>query len=140
MAKKFFISLLLAVQCGAYGVHAAQAPYLFDVLKRPVYRKTWNALLASYKPIPPWIIIFSKTYNGVAAPALMPLPSMASHIKPSTSASHTDCEAYELEVYFDGGRRQSLWRAHADPSFQGLRFLGSPPASVAAALSKALNP
>ena len=138
MARKFCIFLVLAIQCAGFGVRAAQAPFLFDVLKRPVYRKTWNALLASQKPIPPWITIFSKTYNGVTAPADTVVVDGVTYQAFNVCKPH-DCEAYGLEVYFTADGMKA-YGAIIDPGFQGLRFLGSPPASVAAALSKALNP
>ena len=139
MRAKPWIWLAAFIQCAASGADAADAPYLFDLLQhRPIYRKTWDALLARGKPIPAWIMRFSKTYDGVTAPADMVTVDGVAYQAFNVCRPHA-CDTNSLEVYFtiDGA---TAYGAILDPASRDLRFLGAPPAAVAAALAGALKP
>lgn len=43
-------------------------PYLFEVLIKPTYYKSWNALFAGENDIDSWLETYAKTKNGVATP------------------------------------------------------------------------
>lgn len=47
----------------------AEEGYLFEVLENPVYRKTWDRLIATQQNIDDWLADYSKTRNGPATPA-----------------------------------------------------------------------
>ena len=62
----FVFSLLVAQ--GANGQDgAAQAPYLFDLMKQPAYRKAW-ANMVNGETVPLWISKFGVSYNATGAP------------------------------------------------------------------------
>jgi len=42
--------------------------YLFDSLKKPAYRASWNAMFKGEKNVPAWLANFAKTYNGPTSP------------------------------------------------------------------------
>lgn len=43
--------------------------YLFDVLKKPEYKKSWNELIDGEKNVDAWLANFAKTKHGVSTPA-----------------------------------------------------------------------
>ncbi|SDR49596.1 Inhibitor of vertebrate lysozyme (Ivy) [Rhizobiales bacterium GAS113] len=45
-----------------------QLPYLFDQIKKPSYRASLSAIVGDTKILPPWVVGFLQTSNGVAAP------------------------------------------------------------------------
>ena len=44
---------------------AADLPYLFDVMKKPAYKHSVDAMLSG-QPVDPWVKGFFKNYDGVA--------------------------------------------------------------------------
>ncbi len=69
---KSSLSLLLALAIGitiaaTSGTAFAEA-YLFEVLGRPAYYKSWNALFAGEEAVDSWLARYSKTRNGPAGP------------------------------------------------------------------------
>lgn len=42
--------------------------YLFDILAKPGYLKSWNALLRAEKQLDPWLAQYARTRNGPTAP------------------------------------------------------------------------
>ncbi len=62
---------LLAVSMAAAKSGAAFAgDYLSDVLARPGYLKSWNALLRAEKQLDPWLAQYARTRNGPTAPGV----------------------------------------------------------------------
>lgn len=47
----------------------ADEGYLFEVLENPVYRKTWDKLLATQQSVDDWLAEYSQVKNGPATPA-----------------------------------------------------------------------
>jgi hypothetical protein len=42
--------------------------YLFDILKKPTYLKSWNNLFRKEKNVDPWLLGYAKTKNGPSSP------------------------------------------------------------------------
>ena len=59
----------LGLLLSPWRVWAQTAPYLFDLLKRPAFRNSFDALFANERNVDEWIIVFRKTGNGVCGPS-----------------------------------------------------------------------
>ena len=129
MRRLLATSLALAVLAGA--ALAQQGPYLFDVLKKPAYRQSWNAMLAGSGALPGWIGIFSKTYNGVASP-MTAVNAGGQAYEISNVCKPHDCGGNMLHVLFAPGGTQA-WGL-LENAGQKPRFIGSPDAAQQKAL------
>jgi hypothetical protein len=110
-------------------------PYLFDVLKdRPAYRKTWDALLAGNKPIPAWIMRFSKNYDGVASPSETATVDGVAYEAFHLCKPH-DCSDNQLAVFFTPGAGKA-YGAIVSTHASAPRLTGAPSVAVGAALMK----
>ncbi len=47
---------------------AIAEPYLFELLTKPTYSKSWSALFVAEKDIDTWLTRYAKTKNGPATP------------------------------------------------------------------------
>ena len=131
MLKRILLGLMLATL--ALPVTAKEGDYLFDTLKKPVWRKAWNNMLASGGPMPGWISLFSKNYNGVANPAALVSIAGQGYEIANVCKPH-DCGGNELHVLFtpNGAQAWGLLLETGKP----WRFLGGPDAAQQAALVK----
>jgi hypothetical protein len=55
-------------KAAAFTPPPGQLPYLFDQIKKPAYRASLNAVMADRVDLPPWVLAFVQTGNGVATP------------------------------------------------------------------------
>lgn len=101
---------------------AQTAPYLFDLLKRPAFRNSFDALFANERNVAEWIIVFQKTGNGVCGPSKRVQAGGAVYLAADVCKPR-DCGDNHLQVLFseNGSRATALLR-----SPQGQRWFGTP--------------
>ena len=101
---------------------AQSAPYLFDLLKRPAFRTSFDALFANERNVAEWIIVFQKTGNGVCGPSKR-VQAGGSVYLVADVCKPRDCGDNHLQVLFteNGSRATALLR-----SPQGQRWFGTP--------------
>lgn len=70
--KHLTVGLLFVavLTCTPHGVPAAESdgPYLFEQLKKPAYRKTFNAMFLGQRNLEPWLKGYITDRNGVDSP------------------------------------------------------------------------
>lgn len=98
------------------------APYLFDLLKRPAFRTSFDALFAGERNVDEWIGVFQRTNNGVCGPSRRLQAGGAVYIVADVCKPH-DCGDNMLNVLFNenGSRATALLR-----SPRGQRWFGMP--------------
>lgn len=103
-------------------ISAQSAPYLFDLLKRPAFRTSFDALFANERNVDEWIIVFQKTGNGVCGPSKRVQAGGAVYLAADVCKPR-DCGDNHLQVLFseNGSRATALLR-----SPQGQRWFGTP--------------
>jgi hypothetical protein len=101
---------------------AQSAPYLFDLLKRPAFRSSFDALFANERNVAEWIVVFQKTGNGVCGPSKRVQAGGAVYLAADVCKPR-DCGDNHLQVLFseNGSRATALLR-----SPQGQRWFGMP--------------
>ena len=68
ISSSLFFSLIAMVAVAIPSGTAFAELYLYDVLAKPAYLKSWNALFIGEKEVDPWLTSYSKTRNGPATP------------------------------------------------------------------------
>ena len=134
LARAAFITLALSfVPVGAGAL--TQAPYLFDVLKKPKYRGAWNAMMKGWAGAPAWLTAFSKSGDGVATPGMVAVVGEVTFEFYDVCKPH-DCADNKFEVMFEkgGGRARGVL---VTPNAK--TFFGDPSDAEKAALAKALE-
>jgi len=131
--------LALYVLAGALALspatNAADGDYLFNLLKKPSYRKAWVSMTGG-KTRPRWLLRYHKHMNAPATPATSitvngQLYEVAGICKPH------DCGDNQFRVLFlPGGKR--AWGA-LQVRGRATQFFGNPPASLRNALVAALS-
>ena len=128
----FFVFAALA---GA--AHAADQPFLFDVLQgRTAYHASWDRLMKLVQPTPDWLVQFNKNFDGVAGQ----ITSLDIDGKPyelSFVCKPADCVGHKFIVLFDaGGARANgaLGGKDNEPA-----FFGSPSPAEREAMAKAVK-
>ena len=117
------IGLLLAPRQGSAQIaQGPSAPYLFDLLKRPAFRHSFDALFAGERNVDEWIVTFQKTGNGVCGPSKRLQAGGAVHVVADVCKPR-DCGDNHLQVLFseNGGKAAALLR-----SPRGQRWFGAP--------------
>jgi hypothetical protein len=115
---------------------AAETQFLFDVLRLPHYRMSWNKLLKDVQPTPDWLHEFDKDFDG-AAGQMLPVTIDGKEYQLSYVCKPTDCAGRKFEVLFDAeGLRAygALGGRDEDPA-----FFGAPTPAMQAALAKAVK-
>jgi hypothetical protein len=132
-AQQFALAALL---CGyaLFGPSVAQAedaPYLFDVIKQPAYKASWNRLVAPLKKQEPWVV----GAKGVGSPAKR-LDVEGKTFELFSLCQPHDCHDNMLHVIFtDGGK--TAYGAFRTP--EGLRYLGGANPAQQQALANSLR-
>jgi hypothetical protein len=115
---------------------AAETQFLFDVLRLPHYRMSWNKLMKDVQPTPDWLRQFDKDFDG-AAGQLMPVTIDGKAYQMSYVCKPTDCAGRRFEVLFDAeGLRAygALGGKNEEPA-----FFGGPTPPIQEALAKAVK-
>ena len=106
--------------------------YLFDSLKKPAYRASWNAMFKGEKNVPAWLANFAKTYNGPTSPC-KPLNIDGVEYKVHSVCKAHDCAANMFIVFFAPEGRKA-WGVLFTSS---QRFFGHPDQKMKSALVRA---
>ena len=130
MRHLWFAVLALVLLIGAPAA-AEDGPYLFEQLKKPAYRSSFQALFQGQAQLEPWLKAYIKTGNGVDIPATTQV------INGQTYSAHEVCQPHNcpgnvLYVLFTpaGSRAYALFTK--DDGSQ--RFFGNPDDAIKAAL------
>jgi len=96
--------------------------YLFDLLKRPAFRQSWDRLFDGATGLDPWIRRFSRGGNGVAGPSQPEQAGGRRYVSADVCKPH-DCGDNQLYVLFtaDGAR---AWAVLRTP--RGAQWFGAP--------------
>ncbi len=129
---------LLVVALGLVAAAPAEEPgFLFDALRLPHYRISWERLIKTVQPTPDWLASFERNYDG-AAGAMTPIVIEGKPFKVSFVCEPEKCLAHKFEVLFDADGIHA-WGALGgkdDPP----AFFGAPSAAQQDVLAKALSP
>ena len=136
MRRLFGWAAPMVLLCGlASAAEAAGSqPFLFDVLRRPVYRAAWQAMLGHEGGLPRWLVQYARTLDGPATPGATAVVDGTRREFYHVCEAH-NCADSQFEVMFPaggGGARGLLTVAGQPP-----RFLGSPDAAERQALATA---
>ena len=129
------LSLALVFAFSSLSAQAAEAPYLFDVLQKPVYRSAWEKLIKLVQPTPDWLLQFAKNFDGASGQ----MTSLAVEGKPYELyyvCKPGDCEAHRFEIIFDADKHAfgALGGKGSSPA-----FFGAPSPAVQDAMAKAIK-
>jgi hypothetical protein len=128
--------LIMFVSIAPTFADAAETQFLFDALRLPHYRMSWNKLLKEVQPTPDWLREFDRDYDG-AAGQMIPVTIEGKDYQLSYVCKPTDCAGRKFEVLFDAdGLRAfgALGGKDEDPA-----FFGAPTPAMQAALAKAVK-
>jgi hypothetical protein len=129
-----FLSLSLAIVPTL--ARAADATFLFDVLRTPHYRGAWNKLLKDVQPTPDWLREFDHNFDG-AAGQMVAVTIDGKPYELSYVCKPTECDTRKFEVLFDAdGMRAygALGGKGNDPA-----FYGAPTPAMQEAMTKAVK-
>jgi len=91
----FVIATAMAI--ASSGVFAE--PYLFDLLAKPTYYKSWNKLLAGEKDVDLWLAKYAKSKDGPATPGKETKLGEVSYLISTVCKTH-DCGDNQFFVLF----------------------------------------
>jgi hypothetical protein len=131
MRSAALLALLFAVSAAA-----AEAPFLFDVLREPAYRTVWEKLMKEVQPAPDWLTQFNRNFDGVAG-QIATLSIDGTDYEMSFVCKPQDCAAHKFEVLFDATSKKAygaLGGVGNSPA-----FYGAPPQAVQDALAAAIK-
>ena len=111
-------------------VVAADAPYLFDLIKRPVYNKAWLAMFRNEKDAPQWLV----NVEGPATPVERVNSKGIAYQLSSVCKPH-DCGDNIFHVIFSSDGRKAWGLLLVNENNE--RFFGSPDADLKALLRTA---
>lgn len=130
------LAALLALPLLAGTASAAEQPFLFDVLRQPHYKMSWEKLMKDVQPTPDWLMQFNRNFDGVAGQ----MEAITIDGKPYTMAfvcKPTDCAAHRFEVIFDADGAHAFGALGGKDNSPG--FFGAPPQALQDALTKAIK-
>jgi Inhibitor of vertebrate lysozyme (Ivy) len=130
-------TVLIAALGIAVAARAEEPGFLFDALRLPHYRYSWERLVKTVQPTPDWLLSFERDYDG-AAGEMTPIAIEGKPYKLSYVCDPEKCLNHKFEVLFDAeGIRAygALGGNNVPPA-----FFGDPNAAQQDALAKALNP
>lgn len=102
---------------------AAAETYLFDVLDKPRYKKSWDALLGEEKHLAPWLARYAKTRNGPTTPGTTITLGGARYQVHAVCKAH-DCGDNMFHVLFAPGGARAWGLLLKDEKDE--RFFGNP--------------
>ncbi len=135
MPRLAFAGLAAALGC-ASAARAEDGAFLFDVLRKPAYKASWERLMKDVQPTPDWLAQFSRNYDGVAG-AVTPVAVDGKAYQFSFVCKPGDCAARKFEVMFEPDAK----RAYGALVINGAppAFYGDPPPMLQEAMVKALK-
>ena len=126
-------SFALCLVAGAAG--AAEQSFLFDVLRLPPYRASWEKLMKSVEPMPDWLMHFNRNFDGESG-EMAPVTIDGKPSQLSFVCKPTECAEHRFEVLFDagGGHAYGALGGKDEPP----AFYGAPAPAQQQELAKAL--
>ncbi|MEW5943976.1 MAG: Ivy family c-type lysozyme inhibitor [Pseudomonadota bacterium] len=124
---KFRTTVLFSyVIIGAIAFASSEAiaePYLFELLSKPTYYKSWNALFVGEEDIDTWLVRYAKTKNGPATPGKVIQLGKSGYQVNMVCKTH-ECGENQFFVLFtqNGTKAWGLLLKHRKTE----RFFGSP--------------
>jgi hypothetical protein len=106
----------------AVGPAAAADVYLFDLLRRPDYKRAYNAMLRSGPSVPKWVTAYSRTLNGPSQPSREIKADGETYLLADVCKVH-DCLDHKLQVIFAPGGRRAWGRLYENGRTS---WIGSP--------------
>jgi hypothetical protein len=116
---------------------APMGPYLFEQLRKPEYKATFDALFKGQSNIEPWLKEYLRNRNGVDAPMETRIAGGKSYEFYSVCQPH-NCPDNFIYVFFTPGGAHAWVLFTKDDGTS--RFFGSPDAKMQAALRAAAQP
>ena len=124
--------LFLAVGAAA----ADETSFLFDVLRKPAYRGSWEKLMKEVQPTPDWLVQFNKNLDGAAGQVTTQTIDGKTY-ELSFVCKPQDCAAHKFEVLFDTAAKTAYGALGGVDNTPG--FFGAPPPALQDALAKAIK-
>ena len=122
MVKQCWLVLVFAFICCLGSVAwAGDDAYLFHVLKKPVYRAAWDAMLKSEKNVPSWLTEWAEKSAGPTSPCKDAVVNEVEYMVHSVCKAH-ECGDNLFIVFFAPGGKQA-WGVLTTESE---RFFGKP--------------
>lgn len=78
----------------------AEPPYLYDLLAKPAYAKSWKALFKDEKKVDAWLAAYAKTQDGPATPGKPVKVEGKSYMVNMVCKTH-DCDTNQFYVLFN---------------------------------------
>ncbi|MDR2019049.1 MAG: DUF2939 domain-containing protein [Syntrophobacterales bacterium] len=101
----------------------ASQPYLFDLLEKPSYQKSWNELFKREKNIDGWLVLYAKTENGLAMPRRLIKSGGITYEASSVCKKH-DCRDNIFFVLFAPNGSKAWGLLLKNTTYE--RFFGNP--------------
>jgi Inhibitor of vertebrate lysozyme (Ivy) len=77
----------------------AEQPYLYDLLDKPAYAKSWKALFKDEKKVDAWLAAYAKTQDGPATPGKL-LKLDGKDYRVNMVCKRHDCDINQFFVLF----------------------------------------
>lgn len=97
------LALLLSFSASAIAqvpAKPAEPPYLYDLLAKPAYAKSWKALFKDEKKVDAWLAAYAKTQDGPATPG-KPLKLEGKNYMVNMVCKTHDCDTNQFYVLFN---------------------------------------
>lgn len=78
----------------------AEQPYLYDLLAKPAYAKSWKALFKDEKKVDAWLAAYAKTQNGPATPGKL-VKLEGKDFRVNMVCKTHDCDTNQFYVLFN---------------------------------------
>lgn len=98
-SPQLIIFLLLLASASFISKSAVADEYLFDLLSKPEYSKSWNVLIRNEKNVDAWLAKYNKTKDGPTSPAKILTLTDGSYKLGNVCKTH-DCGDNEFYVLF----------------------------------------
>lgn len=132
MRLKFALAFVLA----AFAASAADPAFLFDALRKPDYRSSWDKLMKEVSPTPDWLTQFAKNFDG-AAGQMVPVAIDGKPFELSYVCKPAECAAHRFEVLFDAANKRAYGALGGKDNSPG--YFGAPTPAMQEAMAKALK-
>lgn len=117
----------------------AELPYLYDLLAKPAYAKSWKALFKDEKKVDAWLAAYARTQDGPATPGKALKLEGKNYRLNSVCKTH-DCDTNQFHVLFneDGSAAWGLLLKSNGKDKAKERFFGKPDEQKRRALRSAV--
>lgn len=128
------VTALVALFC-QQAVAADEGTYLFDLIKKPGFRETWNSLMRAQKGLPDWLAGFVKNGKGGGPSAPMGVVTVGgTKYQAATICEKHNCPGSYLRMLFTLNGAKAYGAIMSDDSGSGpvrlQRQIGEPSAAM----------